>query len=203
MQYPLRALEEAGFLIRTEDALRSRRPLYSLADPIVRFHHVVTRHDLARFEDRRTDQAWSDAQPRFATHVLGPHFEQLAREFTARFASASTVGGQVASVGPAVISDPKARRQHEADVVALARRNDGSRSVLAIGEAKHTTAKRTTSDLLRLVHLRTLIASRDPAAATARLLLFSASGFERNLVNHVRHRSDVELINLARLYTGQ
>ncbi len=54
VQHPLHALEEAGFVIATDDALRSRRPIYRIADPIVRFHHVVTRRDLARFEDRRT-----------------------------------------------------------------------------------------------------------------------------------------------------
>lgn len=84
VQHPLRALEEAGFIVRSEDALRSRRPIYTLADPIVRFHHVVTRRDLARFEDRRTTEALASAQPRFATHVLGPHFEDLARAFTFR-----------------------------------------------------------------------------------------------------------------------
>jgi DNA-binding transcriptional ArsR family regulator len=82
VQHPLRALEEVGFIIRTEDQLRARRPIYSIADPIVRFHHVVTRRDIARFEDRRTALAWADAQPRFSTHVLGPHLEQLAREFS-------------------------------------------------------------------------------------------------------------------------
>lgn len=93
VQHPLRSLEDAGFVIATDDALRSRRPIYGIADPIVRFHHAVTRRDLARFEDRRTIEAWNDAQPRFTTHVLGPNFEEIAREFTFRFASPDTVGG--------------------------------------------------------------------------------------------------------------
>ncbi len=70
VQHPLRALEDTGFVVASDDALRSRRPIYRIADPIVRFHHVVTRRDLARFEDRRTFEAWEDAQPRFRTHVL-------------------------------------------------------------------------------------------------------------------------------------
>jgi uncharacterized protein len=48
VQHPLRVLEETGFVTRTNDALRSRRPFYRLADPIVRFQHVVIRRDLAR-----------------------------------------------------------------------------------------------------------------------------------------------------------
>lgn len=202
VQHPLRALGDAGFVVATDDALRSRRPIYRVADPIVRFHHVVTRRDLARFEDRRTADAWEDAQPRFRTHVLEPHFENIARDFTFRFASADTVGGQVASVGPAVVNDTSQRTQHEVDVVALARKQDGSSRVMAIGEAKHTTSRRTVSDLTRLDALRVLIGKNHPSATAAKLLLFSASGFENHLKSAADDRVDVELIDIDRLYHG-
>ena len=203
VQHPLKALEAAGFVIATDDALRSRRPIYRIVDPIVRFHHVVTRRDLARFEDRRMAEAWEDAQPRFRTHVLGPHFEDLAREFTFRFASETTVGGPVASVGAAVVNDPKARTQHELDVVALGRVRTGSALVLAIGEARHTESKRKIGDLNRLERLRDLVATKHPSAASAKLLLFSASGFEANLKRDDAARDDTELIDLSRLYRGK
>ncbi len=203
VQHPLTALEDAGFVSRTDDALRSRRPIYRLADPIVRFHHVVTRRDLARFEERRTADAWTAAQPRFATHVLGPHFEEFAREFTFRFASDATVGGRVATVGPAVVNDSKGRTQHEIDVVALGRDPSGAEVVLSLGEAKHTSAKRTIADRQRLERVRDLVAQKRPSAASAKLLLFSASGFDRNLVNDAHTRRDVELIDLERIYGGE
>ena len=202
VQHPLKALEEAGFVHRRDDALRSRRPIYRLADPIVRFHHVVTRRDLARFEDRRTAEAWADAQPRFATHVLGPHLEDLAGEFTSRFAAPATVGGDAAIVGPAVVNDAKARTQHELDVVALGREQRGSTPVLAIGEAKHTTRRRTLSDLARLEHVRQLVQGKGAAGRDAKLLLFSARGFDRNLTAAAAKRPDVELVDLERVYRG-
>lgn len=202
VQHPLKALEEAGFVSRTNDALRARRPFYRLADPIVRFHHVVTRPDLARFEERRTMEAWEDAQPRFRTHVLGPHFEDIARDFTFKFASTRTVGGQPATVGPAVVNDAAARTQHELDVIAIGRNDNGSSAVLALGEAKHTNSKRAPADLARLEHIRNLVAAKHPSAASARLLLFSASGFDHNLTQQAAKRNDVELINLERLYAG-
>ena len=179
VQHPLRALEETGFIARTDDALRDRRPIYRVADPIVRFHHVVTRRDLARFEERRAVDAWSNARPRVATHVLGPHFEELARQFTFRYAAQATVGGLVAHVAPAIVNDAAGRRQHEVDVVAIGRDRRGAEVVLAIGEAKHTTARRGLADLERLNSLRDLIATRHPSAASARLLLFSAAGSGR------------------------
>lgn len=202
VQHPLRALEEAGFVIAGDDALRSRRPIYRIADPIVRFHHAVTRRDLARFEDRRTEEAWRDAQPRFRTHVLGPHFEDIAREFTFRFASQETVGGAAAIVAPAVVSDAQQRSQHEVDVVAIGRADDGSRPVLALGEAKHTESKRTLGDLTRLEHVRELAATKHASARAARLLLFSARGFEANLAAEAAKRDDVELVDVNRLYAG-
>ena len=202
VQHPLKALEDAGFVVAIDDALRSRRPIYRIADPIVRFHHVVTRPDLARFEDRRTTDAWHAAQPRFKTHVLGPHFEDIARAFTFRFASAATVGGTVASVAPAVVNDPKNKQQHEIDVVALARDDRGTAPVLALGEAKHSESKRTLSDLSRLEKIRDLVASKHESAALAKLLLFSANGFDRNLVRESSKRDDVELIDLARIRSG-
>ncbi len=203
VQHPLRALVDAGFVVASEDSLRSRRPIYRVADPIIRFHHVVTRRDYARFEDRRTIEAWEDAQPRFRTHILGPHFENIARQFTFRFASTDTTGGQIASVGPAVVNDAKNRTQHEVDVVATSRRTDGSSAVLAIGEAKHTESKRTLGDLTQLEERRSLIAQKHPTAASCKLLLFSASGFDTNLMRTSAGRDDVELIDLVRLYTGE
>jgi len=203
VQHPLRALEEAGFVDRYDDVLRSRRPIYRLADPIVRFHHVVTRPDLARFEDRRTAEAWADAQDRFASLVLGPHFEDLSRTFAFRFASPATMGGEIAHVGAAVINDPKGRAQHQIDVVALRAGGRDAAAVAAIGEAKHTTAPCALSDLSRLEKIRTLISARHPDAATAKLLLFSAHGFDRNLVRAAAPRPEVELIDLNRLYNGR
>jgi hypothetical protein len=203
LHHPLATLESAGFVTRQDDMLRERRPIYRLTDPIIRFHHVVTRPDLARFEDRRTVAAWTDAQARFATHVLGPHFEHLAREFTFRYASPATTGGSVAQVGPAVINDAAERSQHQIDVVAVGRADDGHAPVLALGEAKHTAKPLRRADLERLERIRALVeAKHGRSASGAKLLLFSAEGFDRQLHDTATGRSDVELIDLDRMYRG-
>lgn len=203
VQHPLKTLEEAGFITRTDDALRSRRPIYRIADPIVRFHHVVTRRDLARFEERRTAEAWKNAQPRFRTHVLGPHFEDLAQEFAFRQAAPATIGGDAAIVGPAVVNDPAQHAQHELDVVVLGRQDSGATTVLALGEAKHTNSKRSIADLARLDSIRELVATKEPSAASAKLLVFSASGFDPALTNAATKRPEVELIDMDRIYNGE
>jgi len=202
LTYPLRQLEDAGFVVKDEDALRNRRPVYRLADPILRFHHVVTRRDLARFEARRTSEAWADAQQRFSTHVLGPQFEQTARDYTFRYAPNEVVGHPVAEVGTTVVNDRLGRARHQVDVVALARTSDGSKRLLAIGEAKHTNRPVGAHELERLERIRALIEAEGTRSADgqARLLLFSASGFTDDLERTVEHRTDVSLLGLAELY---
>jgi uncharacterized protein len=201
LAWPLRLLVEAGFVARDEDALRQRRPTYRIAEPIVRFHHVVTRRDLARFEERRALDAWADAQPRFATHVLGPHFEDLARQWTIRYASAQTTGGRLIRVGATQVNDPAGRSQVEIDVVGV--RAGESERVGLLGEAKFRTGRAGVGVLARLEHARDLLDRRATVAADAKLLVFSASGFDRALLAACRGREDVELIDLERLYAGE
>lgn len=109
LAWPLRVLTSARLVVRDDDALRQRRPTWRVAEPIVRFHHVVTRPDLVRFEDRQAAEAWEDARQRFAAHVLGPHFEDLARQWTARYASLATTGGRVVRVGATQVNDAAGR----------------------------------------------------------------------------------------------
>jgi DNA-binding transcriptional ArsR family regulator len=202
VQHPLRMLEEAGFVTRTDDVLRSRRPLYAIADPIVRFHHVITRRDLARFEDRRTAEAWKAAQDRFSTHVRGPHFDELAREWTRRWAEPTTIGGVAETVDPAVINDRAGWTKHQVDVVAVGLEPSGASRLLAIGEAKHSRWARTRSDLARLDSIRSMLTGARQEAADAKLLLFSAGGFDRRLEAAASERPDVEPVDLERLYRG-
>lgn len=176
--------------------LKDRRPLYALTDPIVRFHHAVTRPDIARFEARDTRMAWRDADDRFRAHVLGPHFEHLARVWTGRFASAETTGGEVTRVGHARIACREHRIEHELDVVGVA-----GKRVVVIGEAKYTAKARTTADLARLEHVRELIGV--PARGRIRLVLFAGrDGFDDDLHAAANRRDDVELVELDRLYHG-
>lgn len=205
LTHPLHVLETAGLIHRDDDVLLQRRPSLSVADPIVRFAHLVIRPRLAALEDRRTSQAWAAAQPTFAAGVLGPHFEHLAREWTARFASSETLGGEIGEVSRTVVNDRAGRTQHEVDVVALAagqRRQAPSPTVRVLGEAKASDRPRTIADLQRLEHIRRLLVGRGVDADGARLHLFGRSGFDEQLRAAQRQRPDVVLVDLDRLYRG-
>lgn len=205
MTHPLDVLRTAGFLRRADDALAQRKPVYSVADPIIRFGMLVVRPRQSMYEERRATQAWAESRQVFSSRILGPHVEDLAREWTRRFASVDTLGGPVTVVGSAVLNDPAGRARHEVDVVGLASGETPQRRAVRIqvlGEAKATNRPRGTADLARLDHVRGLLAGRGHDVTAARLLLFSRTGFEPGLVAAARTRPDVALVDLERLYLG-
>ena len=202
----LDGLERAGFIERLDDALRQRRPVLRVADPFLRFHHAVMRPELARFEARLGESTWLASEQRFRSSVLGPHLKDLARTWVADHASQATVGGRAVRVGPTQIADPAGRSRIELDVVAISDRPGHRRAVerprvLLIGEAEASTRRLGVSELGRLERARVLLGTRADAAG-ARLALFSAAGFDRELTADARRRDDVVLVDLERLYGG-
>lgn len=202
LDYQLNQLERSQFIVRDQDLLRPNRPLLRVADPLLRFHFAVLRPELARFEARQTREAWASSEARFASQVLGPHFESLARVWTSRHASTRTIGGRARRVGFVQVNDPLAKQAFEIDVVAEGEARVGGKPIiLAVGEAKGGDAVRTMSDLARLERTRSLLAGRADVSQT-RLLLFGRSGFDLEVIQTVRRRRDVELVDLERLYEG-
>ncbi|MEU9791730.1 hypothetical protein AB0E27_14090 [Streptomyces sparsogenes] len=206
LHHPLDVLTTSGLLIKDEDLLLQRRPVLRLADPVVRLHQLVTVPRRAAFEERKAEPAWRAAGHTGSSHILGPVFEQLAREWTARYVSERTLGGPIGEVGSTVVNDPAGRAQHELDVVALEegeRRQARNPAVRVLGEAKASDRVRTLADLERLDRVRGLLVARGVRAARAKLLVFGRSGFDRNLTEAIAGRSDVELVDLARLWEGE
>ncbi|MGH3912229.1 MAG: hypothetical protein ACRDTC_02275 [Pseudonocardiaceae bacterium] len=77
----LNVLEDCGLLRREPDVFRSGRSRYRVAEPLITFYQVVMRPQWGLLESGRARPVWQDATVRFSAQVLGPHFEQLCREF--------------------------------------------------------------------------------------------------------------------------
>jgi AAA+ ATPase superfamily predicted ATPase len=193
ISHQLTVLEDAGLLVRREDAFRQQRPTYAVAEPLLAFYEAVMRPQWPRLERGHGPAVWVESRPRFAAQVLGPHFESLCREWTAYHAAPETLGGVPARVDAGVVSDPAGRATHEVDVVAL----DAGGGVLALGEAKLGEVM-GVGHLDRLRRVRELLGRR---AEGARLLCFSGAGFAADLRAEAR-RGNVELVDLDRLYGG-
>jgi AAA+ ATPase superfamily predicted ATPase len=205
LQHPLDVLTTSGFLQRDEDALLQRRPVYRVADPIVRFHDLVISPRLTAFEERNAREALEDARPTMMSQIYGPAFEGLAREWVRQHASDDTLGGPPGQSASAAVNDPQGKTQHQLDVVVLApgeSLQSKSAEIRAIGEAKYSERPRDLPDLQRLRRIRTLLVKRGHQAETAKLLIFARSGFTPDLQDEASKRGDVELIDMHRLRHG-
>lgn len=191
---PLDALVAAGYLRYESDPLWQRRPVITIADPIVRFHNLITvgQHDLV--ETGRSAQAWQAALPTFTSRILGPHFEDCARDWT-RHHGHEVVRGGIGTVASTVVNDQAGRARHEIDVLGLEQRSDRA-TIRLIGEAKATVTRRGAADLQRLEHLKTLLADEGHDTSTARLAIFSLAGFHPDLRTTAEQRGDLLLVDL-------
>jgi len=175
----LTVLEDSGLLRRQHDVFRSRRSIYQVAEPLVVFYHVVMRPQWGLLESGRTQNVWEAARARFSSQVVGPHFEQLCRDFTLA-APAGLFAELPGQIGAGVVPDHSRHSQIEVDVVVLAPTVPGRRSkILSLGEVKwgEVMGRRHVE---RLERARQLL-SRDYDTSETILACYSGAGFEPDL----------------------
>lgn len=203
--YPLDVLTRSGFVTKDQDLLLTRRAVYRVADPIVRFHELITRRYQEHLEDRRPAEVWARAADTFRSQIVGPHFEAICREWTARYAAETTFGGEIGRVRSLQVNDPASGR-YELDVAATTAATVGNKAktIQVVGEAKATGKALTLTDLHKLESATQRLGTRKGVSLspTVKLLLFSAAGFDRDLTGQASDTSDLELIDLERLYAG-
>jgi uncharacterized protein len=203
LAHPLGVLHDAGLITHETDAFRKNRSAYRIAEPLLTFYHAIMRPawgDLER--PGRAVQVWQRSQHAFHSNVVGPHFEEICRQWARWYAGPQTYGTHPARVASGTVSDPDARKTAEVDVVVFGRSDDNQDTLLAIGEAKWAETM-TSTHLKRLEHIRGLLHARgDPGADSARFLLFSGAGFSHALLERAGNDPSVQLIGLDRLYAG-
>lgn len=199
--HPINVLEDAGLLHRDADVFRDNRPTYRIAEPLICFHHAIMRPVWDQLErPGSAARVWRASRHRFTSNVLGPHFEQVCRDWALHHADPELIGGLPARVGHGVVHDPKARIGHEVDVAVIGIA-DGSRPpLLAIGEAKWNDTM-GIAHIERLQHIRGLItqAGRYDTTGT-RLLCLSGAGFNDKAYAAAQADPDIQLVSLEALY---
>jgi AAA+ ATPase superfamily predicted ATPase len=184
--HQLHVLEDSGLLRREVDVFRSGRSFYRISEPLVTFYQVVMRPRWGLLESGRSTMVWADAKAGFWSQVIGPHFEQLCREF-AISAAADTFGGLPGEVGSGIVADPARRSQIEVDVVVLAPAVPGEpRRILSLGEAKwgETIDGRSVE---RLRRARELLADKGYDTRDTVIACYSGVGFSAGLADVARH----------------
>jgi uncharacterized protein len=193
LQHSLSVVVDAGWVRRLSDPLRANRSTYELTEPIVRFHRLVIERNERRLSTRRAADVWTDVEPVVAARIAAPHLETLAVQWLFAHADASTIGGVPTDAGPSYIAGVG-----QIDVVAVEATARGSRRPILVGEVKATHERVGAGVLDRL---DAAVAALDVEHAVKRLVV-SASGFTTDLRRAAIGRSDVELVDLPRLYAG-
>lgn len=201
LSHPLAVLARTRLIERADDAFRQRRPVFRLAEPIIRTHQLLVGPYEADLVGGAGERVWGECADTVSSKIYGPHFEELARQWCLWHAGRETLDGHASSVRSATLPCAVHREQHELDVVVEQRRPGERDLLLAIGEAKSTGRLVGQSELARLDHLRELIPP-DRVPSDLRLLLFSRSGFTTELRAAASARPGVELVGLDRLYHG-
>jgi uncharacterized protein len=200
LTYHLNIMKAAAFIRYDQDILLQRKPVITVADPIVRFHDLIVRPNLVDFEMREGRAAWERSRETFSAKVLGPHFEDLARQWTLRYARERDLD-DIGQVGTTTVAC-REHRGHEIDVVALSRASrarDKRARITLIGEAKATNKPRTCSDLRRLQHIRELLCAQGWDAEGCALAVYVRSEPSSELVAEAV-AGRVQLVGLRDLY---
>lgn len=185
-------LEDSGLLRVQADIFRSRRSDYRIAEPLITFYEVVMRSQWGLVESGRADTVWRTSGPKFSSQIIGPHFEQLCRDF-ALWADPELYGELPGEIGSGVVADPSRRSQIEVDVVVMGATSPGQRkNILSLGEVKwgEVMGRRHVERLERAKQLL----SRDYDTSETKLACYSGAGFEPGL------DPDVLTIGLEQLY---
>ncbi|MBB1245372.1 ATP-binding protein [Streptomyces durbertensis] len=202
LAHPLTVLQDVGMITHEGDAFRRNRSAYRIAEPLVTFYHAVMRPSWGDLErPGRAAAVWRRSASTFRSKVVGPHFEQVCREWARWHAAPDTHGGLVTSVASGVVNDPSARTSHEVDVAVHGERDDGRKALLAIGEAKWSDVM-GLGHLERLRRIRGLLIAAGTATEATRLQCYSGAGFTGDLRELAERDGTVQLVDLPRLYHG-
>ncbi|MEV5501073.1 hypothetical protein AB0M50_37335 [Nonomuraea fuscirosea] len=80
--------------------------MITVVDPIVRFHNLITVPQRDLVDTGQSAQAWQRSRPTFVAGVLGPHFEQCARDW---LRGRAEFRGEAGLVAATAVNDRKGR----------------------------------------------------------------------------------------------
>lgn len=191
----LSTLESTGYVARRPDLVRGRGSI-GVGDPIIRFDRLITAARPGQLELGQSEQVWAAMRDTFRSQILGPHFEELAREWVRRFAPAELDRPEgFGEVGIANVHDNVGRAKYEVDVLAVQ-----GKSVTFLGEAKATGQRQGAAALGRLREIREALARLGYDTGTTMLGVFSLTGFTPELTTAAGRDTEVALVDLDRLY---
>jgi uncharacterized protein len=199
LSHPLTVLEDAGLIVREYDVFRANRTDFRINEPLLAFYHAIMRPYWPQLlRGAAAERVWERSQRRFASNILGPHFERVCREWALYFAG-DRFGEWPVQVAAGTVNDAASKTLSQVDVAVVGHADGARPPLLALGEAKW-------NEVMGLGHLERLCRIRDLLAGNEKfdmsrtgLVCFSAAGFTDDLKQRAQ-RGEVELVGLDDLY---
>ncbi|GGP87094.1 ATP-binding protein [Streptosporangium pseudovulgare] len=198
--HPLNVLEDCQLIVKDHDALKSGKPVYRIAEPLITFYQAVMRPQWAALELGEAERVWRGSRPRFLSQVVGPDFEQTCRDWA--ILADGAFDEPPGEVGSTLVVDHAKRENNkiQLDVVAVSPSLLGEkRRVLSIGEVKWDRVM-GLGHLERLRRAREVLAAQGHRVEEAKLACYSGAGFDADLTAAARRDDRVLLVDLLTLY---
>lgn len=196
--HPLSVLEDCGLVIKERDAFQSNATRYLIAEPIIAFYQAIMRPEWTELTLGNARQVWERSKQRFLSTIMGPHFENLCRDFALRYAS--DIFGGVGEVAAGTITDAGSRSKIHVDVAVLGPAYPNQpRAVRSLGEAKWGKTM-SLAHLQQLGRARDLLAAKGYDTSQTVLTCYSGAGFDADLRASAATDPHVLLVDLPMLY---
>jgi uncharacterized protein len=197
--HPLAVLEDSHLITHHADPFRKNRSVYRISEPLIVFYEAVMRREWTRLERGDAAGAWRNSGMTFLSQVVGPHFEDICRDW-AMAAEPALFGELPGEVADGTVNDPDNRTQIQVDVAVLGPEDRGRpRRILSLGEAKWDRVM-TVGHLERLRRARDLLSVKGFDTAETVLACYGGAGFDEDLRQAARANSRVLLADLETLY---
>ncbi|MBF8186479.1 hypothetical protein ITP53_12155 [Nonomuraea sp. K274] len=145
-------------------------------------------------ESGRAANVWKGSRARFLDQVLGPHFEEMCRQFVLLYDD--FFEELPCEIGAGVVVDPVRHEQIQIDVAVFAPAMPGERKrVLSLGEVKWGKTMRP-GHVARLRRARDLLDAKGYDVRDTVLACYSGAGFDGALAGE----SDVRRVGVDELY---
>ncbi|RJO79187.1 ATP-binding protein [Nocardia panacis] len=178
--HPLSVLEDAQLITREADPFNRGKSSYRVVEPLIAFYEAIMRREWTRLERGNSEAAWRNSRATFLSQVVGPHFEEICRDWA--ISAAEDVFGELPGhVAAATVNDPQRKRQIQIDVAVLAPEDTGQpRRILSLGEVKWDRVM-TPGHVDRLRRARDLLSAKGFDTSRTILACYSGAGFDENL----------------------
>jgi AAA+ ATPase superfamily predicted ATPase len=86
-------LQAVALIEHLDDALRAKRTVFQITEPVVRLHQLITGRYEPELVAGRAARVWARTTETVAARIYGPHFEDVARRWCLEHAEDETLGG--------------------------------------------------------------------------------------------------------------